>query len=329
MTTAQVVAIVVYAVIIAVWPVRLLVLEIILGRQSVLTPESPQYHQQSPPLVSAILPAKDEENYLAPCLRSICGQTYPNLEILVVDDRSTDRTALIALEIASTDVRVSCGQDRRIAARLDRQDARPRSRLSPRARRMALIRGCRYDPFAGQFRDHDGICASPKTRFLPAFCPSCGVRSFWERVMQPIAAITLMQSFPLHEVNNNRSKLAFANGQYILIERTAYAAAGGHQAVRDRFVEDIALCEHVKDNGLPDPRGPRPWDRVVPHVRILRTARKRMEPHLLRCAGSQSLAAHGKALGPDRLLPVGTSGIGRGPRARLRMAERSRYRFWL
>ena len=45
--------------------------------------------------------------------------------------------------------------------------------------------------------------------------------------------------------------MAFANGQYILIERTAYDAAGGHQAVRDRFVEDIALRRRVKALGLP------------------------------------------------------------------------------
>ena len=69
--------------------------------------------------------------------------------------------------------------------------------------------------------------------------------------MQPLAAITLMQSFPLHVVNDDRSRLAFANGQYILIERSAYLAAGGHRAVRERFVEDIGLAEQVKALGLP------------------------------------------------------------------------------
>src|SRR5262249_33326380 len=47
------------------------------------------------------------------------------------------------------------------------------------------------------------------------------------------------------------SALAFANGQYILIERSAYEAAGGHRAVRDRFVEDIGLAARVKSLGLP------------------------------------------------------------------------------
>ncbi len=59
-----------------------------------------------PPLVSAILPARDEEAYLAGCLESVCAQTYPRLEVLVVDDRSRDRTGEIARRFAARDARV-------------------------------------------------------------------------------------------------------------------------------------------------------------------------------------------------------------------------------
>ena len=52
-------------------------------------------------------------------------------------------------------------------------------------------------------------------------------------------------------VNDDRSPLAFANGQCILIARTAYDAAGGHESVRDRFVEDIGIAERVKALGMP------------------------------------------------------------------------------
>lgn len=102
MTGTQVALLVVYAIITSVWPLRVVVLTIILRRQQALGPFSPQFHQPSPPLVTAILPARNEETYLADCLQSVQRQTYPNLEILVVDDRSTDRTAEIAREIAPT-----------------------------------------------------------------------------------------------------------------------------------------------------------------------------------------------------------------------------------
>ena len=69
--------------------------------------------------------------------------------------------------------------------------------------------------------------------------------------MQPLAAITLMQSFPLHVVNDDRSRLAFANGQYILIERRPTKPPAAIEPVRERFVEDIGIAERVKALGLP------------------------------------------------------------------------------
>ena len=106
MTNAQITILGIYAVIVAIWPIRLIVIEVILSRQRVLGTSSPRYQQPRAPLVSAILPAKDEEINLAGCLSSVCGQTYPNLEIVVVDDRSTDRTGEIARAFAERDKRV-------------------------------------------------------------------------------------------------------------------------------------------------------------------------------------------------------------------------------
>src|SRR6185437_2342894 len=96
----------IYAAIIAIWPIRHLVIGWVLRRLDILTPESPRFDGPDPPLVSAIIPAKDEEATLADCLASVVAQSYPNLEILIVDDRSTDRTAEIAREFAGRDPRV-------------------------------------------------------------------------------------------------------------------------------------------------------------------------------------------------------------------------------
>ena len=86
---------------------------------------------------------------------------------------------------------------------------------------------------------------------LTSLLPEMRCETFWESVVQPLAGIDLIQSYPLNFVNNDKNKLAFANGQYILIRRDAYFQAGGHEAVRDRFVEDIALACKVKGLGLP------------------------------------------------------------------------------
>ena len=88
---------------------------------------------------------------------------------------------------------------------------------------------------------------------LVSLLPELRCETFWEQVVQPLGGIVLMQSFPLHKVNDDRSKLAFANGQSILVERSAYEAAGGHEAVRDRFVEDIGLAAEGQGAGPADP----------------------------------------------------------------------------
>ena len=86
---------------------------------------------------------------------------------------------------------------------------------------------------------------------MASLLPEMRCESFWERVVQPLAGVVLMQSFPLFLVNNDKTKLAFANGQYILIERSAYEAVDGHTSVRDKFVEDIYLADRVKSSGRP------------------------------------------------------------------------------
>src|SRR5262249_28727971 len=86
---------------------RHLVLSLVIPRLDILTRRSPRFDAPGPPLVTAIIPARNEEETLADCLVSVCAQDYPNLEILVVDDRSTDGTAAIARRFAASDPRVS------------------------------------------------------------------------------------------------------------------------------------------------------------------------------------------------------------------------------
>lgn len=57
-------------------------------------------------LISVIIPVYNTENYLSPCLESIIRQTYKNLEIIVVDDGSTDKSGVIADEFSLNDTRI-------------------------------------------------------------------------------------------------------------------------------------------------------------------------------------------------------------------------------
>ncbi|MFO0888185.1 MAG: glycosyltransferase [Isosphaeraceae bacterium] len=250
MTRWETIALWSYAAIIAVWPLRYLVLRYILGGAPRLSPASPTLDPAGAPLVSAIIPAKDEEATIADCLQSVSAQKYPQLEVLVIDDRSEDRTAEIAREIADRDPRI----------RLLSNDHLPpgwtgKTYVLDRAAREAKGRWLWFldadtvhaPEFLGVMMEY----ARANNAALVSLLPELRCETFWEEIVQPLGGIVLMQSFPLHKVNDDRCPLAFANGQSILVERSAYDAAGGHAAVRDRFVEDIGLAGKVKALGYP------------------------------------------------------------------------------
>jgi chlorobactene glucosyltransferase len=238
----------IYAAIVAIWPIRFVVLSIILRRERFLDERSPRFQQADPPLVSAILPAKDEEHHIAECLAAVRGQTYPNLEILVVDDRSQDRTGEIAREHAAVDRRIRL-------LTIENLPAGWTGKTHALHRAVAEASGeWLWFLDADTLHAPDSLSiimeyARSERAALASLLPELRCETFWERVVQPLGGIVLMQSFPLNVVHRDDSPLAFANGQYILIQRTAYDDAGGHEAVKDRFVEDIALAGRVKAKG--------------------------------------------------------------------------------
>ncbi len=250
MTPTQSLLLTIYIAIVAAWPIRHLVLTWIFRRFDVLTLRSPRFAQPDPPLVSAIIPAKDEESTLADCLASVCAQSYPNLEILIVDDRSTDGTAEIARRVAASDPRV----------RLISIHDLPAGWTGKNHALQVATAEARGDWFwfldADTRHEPDSLSivmeyARSQGAVLASLVPEMRCETFWEKVVQPLAGIVLMRSFPPFQVNRDTSRLAFANGQYIVIKRSAYEAAGGHEAVRDRFVEDIYMAKRVKALGLP------------------------------------------------------------------------------
>lgn len=240
----------IYGFIVFVWVARHAAYTWIARGFAVLRADSPRYAGAEPPRVTAIIPAKDEEAVLGGCLETVVAQSYPNLEILVVNDRSGDGTESIAREAEARDDRVRLINIRDLP---DGWTGKTHA-LHVATREAAGDWLWFVDADTRHHADALSIMLEHGRRnqaALVSLVPELRCETFWEKALQPLEGIVLMRSFSQREVNNDSSPVGFANGQNILVEREAYEAVGGHDAVRERFVEDIYMAKNVKASGRP------------------------------------------------------------------------------
>ena len=202
------------------------------------------------PTVSVIVPARNEEDCLGRCLESLVKQADADselgFEIIVVDDRSTDRTREIAASFAGVRVieadtlqpgwtgkcnAVACGARVARGAWLLFTDADTMHKPGSlgRALREAQDRGVA----------------------MLSYSPEQEVDSLLEKAVMPVIFAELAMRYRPEDVSNPGSSAAAANGQYLLISREAYDAVGGHAAAASSLLEDVELARLVKQSGRP------------------------------------------------------------------------------
>jgi chlorobactene glucosyltransferase len=182
-------------------------------------------------------------------VRSLLAQNYPHLEIVVVDDNSTDTTPAIVMCLAATDARLR-------VVRLEQ--------LPPgwTGKSHAVYVGVQHTRGAWLLFVDADVTLQPSAvsaAYLTARRHNVAILSlwarqelvsFWERVAQPVIVGMGHASDPWQRVSSARHPhTAFANGQFILVERRAYERIGGHAAIRDEVLEDQALSWHFKRAG--------------------------------------------------------------------------------
>lgn len=203
---------------------------------------------KSLPFVSVIVPARNEEGKIARCIDSLLKQDYPNFEVVVIDDRSTDRTGEIIGEFAARDNRIKFVHGK------DAPDGWI-GKCNALAHAVGYASGDFFvftdaDTYhhPNSLRDSVSYAIVNKIDLL-SFLPVQELGSFWERLVMPVLLSSFLLGDPFHTVNDPEAKRAYAYGQYILCRRSSYHAVGGHQSVRDEIVEDHALGRVFKEKG--------------------------------------------------------------------------------
>ncbi|MEV1157312.1 glycosyltransferase family 2 protein [Micromonospora chokoriensis] len=202
--------------------------------------------------VAVLLPLRDEANRVTPCLRALLAQRgVPGLRVVVLDDGSTDGTADVVRAVAGDDPRVTL-----------------LTGVSPPPGWLGKPHACwqlatRADPDATAlvFVDADVVLAphavaaavtelrAARATLLSPY-PRIVVATAADRLVQPLLQWLWLTFLPLRAMErSSRPSLAAAGGQFLVLDRAGYTAAGGHAAVADKILEDVELARAVKRAG--------------------------------------------------------------------------------
>ena len=203
---------------------------------------------ENPPLVSIIVPMRNEKRNARHCIESLISQNYPNFEVIVVDDMSKDNTLNILKDLASQHGNLEVIEG----------NPPPEGWVG---KNHALWQGVKWAKgdwllFVDADTTSEPYMLNSVVRYVEenkidmlSISPFQVLGTFWERVAQPIIITSIHYVLSQKKINDPKSKIAAANGQFILIRRSVYEALGGHSAIKDRIVEDFAMARLVKSSG--------------------------------------------------------------------------------
>lgn len=201
------------------------------------------------PLVSVLIPARNEERCIERCVRSLATQDYPNIEILVLDDQSHDRTPEIVTTIAREHPSV----------RLLQGSPLPNGWVGKPWACQQLGREARGDLLL--FVDADTWFAPEAIGRMVTAMRESGADvvsaipweetvTYGERLAIPTVHIAFLSPVPLDWIERHSNPdLAIAIGQFLGFTREIYERIDGHELVADRILDDLGIARVVKRHG--------------------------------------------------------------------------------
>ena len=233
--------------VVAIWRVRRAMSMSISMREGVDLPEP----EGGWPQVAVVIPAHNEEDTIERCAQGIMAQDYPSLRAVFVLDRCTDQTESRLRALIADDPRISL-------LTIDEcpEDWAGKCNAARHGGDRALADGADFLLFTDADTDFDaclvrssvGLALREEADLLSVLSTLTTTR--WdERVVQPVAILNLVRMHPTDLVNRRVNPRAFANGQFMLFSREIYLTIGGHEAVHEDLLEDIAFARSVQGHG--------------------------------------------------------------------------------
>jgi chlorobactene glucosyltransferase len=207
------------------------------------------------PYVSVIVPARNEEDNIERCLISLMEQDYPNLEIIAVDDNSTDTTLIKMKKIQKKyQKQKNCHTLSIIELKSKPDDWTGKTWASEQgylASHNAILlfvdADCYYEKncllSTISYMINEGIDVLTGYPFFE-------LKDFWSKISMPLwKLMSITFGKTASNVNNPRSKVAYLMGCFFLIKRNVFENVGTFRSVRNAIQEDEALGIRIKQSG--------------------------------------------------------------------------------
>jgi len=201
------------------------------------------------PRVSIVIPARNEERALAAAVGSQLAQDYPDFELVVVNDRSTDRTGAILETLARGHprLRVVAGSEPP-SGWLGKPHALFLGAQAASGEILLFVDAdVRYHPRT--LREAVSFLEARRADFL-ALLPRLEAKGFWENVLMPFLIGAFYGGPGLFANRRWPRWIALGGGAGNMIRRSAYEAVGGHEALKASVIDDVALALRTKRSGF-------------------------------------------------------------------------------
>ena len=205
----------------------------------------------SAPHVSIILPARNEEATIDACVVSLLAQDYPDFDITIIDDGSTDATPRLLAGWSRRDRRVQVHRVDQLPDGWAGKAHALHTGVTLTSGEWLLFTDADTCHTAQVLRLMVGHALSQQDDLLSTRTTLMTLSGPVMPLLMPVSEILLAHKVTPAEVRDPASPRAFAFGQYILLRREAYLATGGYAAAGMHMtsIDDVALAVRFKQHG--------------------------------------------------------------------------------
>lgn len=198
--------------------------------------------------VSIVIPARNEERYIGRTIDAALRQDYPDFEVIVVDDESSDGTAG-EISLRASDARLIPIRARALSPGWL---GKPNALASGAARatgKWILFMDADVELHPRALRDAVAACERGGWDHL-ALLPHFEREGFWEELLMPVIPVVAFVYIPSFLAFLSSTRLAAGGGAFGLVRREAYEAMGGHDRLKSSVVDDVRLAMELKAAGF-------------------------------------------------------------------------------